>query len=93
MGVGMYLYFWMVRIVAIMFAICTLLSIPAMVLNQQVRTSSIAHGYIGPTMQGLVNVCEAAEFENTSRKRDTSSLQHVSPAKTSLQLAETCPCP
>jgi len=39
MGVGMYLYFWMVRIVAIMFGICTLLSIPAFVLNNQVTTS------------------------------------------------------
>ncbi|CAM9493415.1 unnamed protein product, partial [Ectocarpus sp. 4 AP-2014] len=35
MGVGMYLYFWMVRIVAIMFCICAFLSIPAMVLNHE----------------------------------------------------------
>eukprot|EP00752_Nemacystus_decipiens_P003601 g3320.t1 len=35
MGVGMYLYFWMIRIVAIMFAFCTIFSIPAMFLNQQ----------------------------------------------------------
>lgn len=36
MGVGMYLYFWMIRIVAIMFAFCAIFSIPAMVLNSQV---------------------------------------------------------
>ncbi|CAM9234479.1 unnamed protein product, partial [Ectocarpus fasciculatus] len=35
LGVGMYLYFWMVRIVAIMFCICAFLSIPAMVLNHE----------------------------------------------------------
>lgn len=37
MGVGMYLYFWMVRIVSIMFLCCSIFSIPAMVLNHQVR--------------------------------------------------------
>lgn len=37
MGVGMYLYFWMVRIVSIMFLCCSIFSIPAMVLNHQVH--------------------------------------------------------
>ena len=41
MGVGMYLYFWMIRIVAIMFACCTIFSIPAMILNQQVSEGKI----------------------------------------------------
>lgn len=39
MGVGMYLYFWVVQIMAIMFLFCTLFSIPAMVLNQQASWS------------------------------------------------------
>lgn len=38
MGVGMYLYFWIVRIVSIVFLCCTLFSIPAMILNHQVCT-------------------------------------------------------
>lgn len=37
MGVGMYLYFWMIRIVAIVFLCCTVVSIPSMVLNAEVR--------------------------------------------------------
>lgn len=47
MGVGMYLYFWMVRIVAIMFCICAFLSIPAMVLNYEVRRGQHpAHAHV-----------------------------------------------
>lgn len=36
MGVGMYLYFWVIRIVGIVFAFCTLLSLPALILNHEV---------------------------------------------------------
>lgn len=37
MGVGMYLYFWVIRIVALVFLGCALLSVPAMVLNFEVK--------------------------------------------------------
>lgn len=35
MGVGIYLYFWVVRIMAIFFTFCELLSLPALILNAQ----------------------------------------------------------
>lgn len=40
LGVGMYLYFWVIRIVAIVFLCCSLLAIPAMVLNHEVTMDS-----------------------------------------------------
>lgn len=37
MGVGMYLYFWVVRIMAFFFVFCAILAIPAMILHREVR--------------------------------------------------------
>lgn len=37
MGVGMYLYFWVIRIMAIFFALCALLSVPAMMFHREVN--------------------------------------------------------
>ena len=36
MGVGLYLYFWVIRIMAIFFLLCALLSTPSMLLNNEV---------------------------------------------------------
>ena len=37
MGVGLYLYFWVIRIMAVVFLLAALLSTPSMLLNGEVR--------------------------------------------------------
>lgn len=44
MGVGLYLYFWVIRIVAIVFAFCAIVSLPALVLNHEVSGVSVVSG-------------------------------------------------